>query len=167
VVGNRVSDQSVIGFRAAYKGRPVVKRIVVAILLVFVAWTGLGIILHGFVIGPRYDIPGLFRPEPQMIMWLGLLVNAVQAGVFVLTYAWLVRPKSVTAGLTMGILWGLASGVSMGFGSYSAMPIPLFMAVVWCLGTLIIDAVAGLLTGLIVRKDFRHPGSAAQSLEKN
>ena len=74
--------------------------------------------------------------------------------------------QRVTAGLTLGVLRGLASGVSMGFGSYGAMPIPLFMATVWCLGTLIINTVASLLTGLIVREDFRPRGSAAQNLEK-
>lgn len=134
------------------------KRILLAIVMVFLVWTCLSMVLHGFVIGKQYNIPGLFRPEQEMNGWLALLVYAVQSASLVLVYALLVRGKSPAAGLSLGILWGLADGVSMGFGSYSAMPIPLSMAVAWCVGTLVIYAAAGLLAGLIVRPG--KPGGA-------
>jgi len=38
----------------------------------------------------------------------------------------------------------------MGYGTYSVMPIPYIMALVWFLGTLVEAVLGGLLAGLMV-----------------
>ena len=44
-------------------------------------------------------------------------------------------------------------GVSMGFGTYCVMPIPVGLAIGWCLGSVVECLVAGLLVGLILKAD--------------
>ena len=127
------------------------KRVILAIVVVYVAYTGLSVLMHGVVLGKDYNIPGLFRPMEEMDARLRLAVNLVVVWAFVLVYARFVQPKTAMAGLGMGVLWGIAAGASMGLGSHSAMPIPFSMALTWCIGTFVQFAVAGLLTGLIVK----------------
>ena len=63
----------------------------------------------------------------------------------------LVTRKSLAAGLKLGALFGLASGISMGWGFYGFMPIPLSLAWGWFLGILINYVLAGALVGAIVK----------------
>ena len=49
-------------------------------------------------------------------------------------------------------MFGLVSGISMGYGSYSVMPIPYFMALSWFLGSLVEMGLAGWLMGVIVKE---------------
>ena len=50
-----------------------------------------------------------------------------------------------------GVLFGLASGIAMGFGSYSYMPITLALPWSWFLGSLVEATVAGAIVGAIVK----------------
>ena len=50
-----------------------------------------------------------------------------------------------------GALFGLGTGVSMGYGSYAAMPITAFIAHIWFFSTLIKMVLAGLIVGVIVK----------------
>ncbi len=127
------------------------KRVILAIVVVYVAYTGLSMVMHGVILGKSYEGNPVFRPMSEMMAGLSLAVNLIVVWAFVLVYARFVNPKSVAAGLGLGALWGIAAGVSMGLGSYSAEPIALNMAVVWCAGTFVQFTVAGLLTGLIVK----------------
>jgi hypothetical protein len=67
-------------------------------------------------------------------------------------FAWLVRPKSWAMGLSYGLIFGLGTGFSMGFGTYCVMPLPPFLAVAWFVGSVVEAAVAGLLVGWIVKE---------------
>lgn len=51
-----------------------------------------------------------------------------------------------------GFLYGIAVGVGMGYGTYSVMPIPYFMALTWFLGSVLEATLGGLLLGIIIRK---------------
>jgi len=129
-----------------------VKRIVIAIVVVFVAWAVLDMVVHGGILRKTYEeTSNLWRPMAEMKIGLMYLVTFVCAVSFVLAYALWVRPKSVARGLGFGLLWGIASGASMGFGSYSVMPIPIFMAVMWFTGMAAEMVVAGLVVGVIVK----------------
>jgi hypothetical protein len=75
----------------------------------------------------------------------------VTAASFVVIYAGLVHTRSGAMGLIYGLLFGLGTGASMGFGMYSVMPIPASLAVSWFFGTLVKSAVGGLLVGCIVK----------------
>ena len=128
------------------------KRIVIGILAVFVAWQVLDFVLHGLVLASTYrQTAELWRPMVEMKMGLMRVVGLVASVCFVCLYAWLVRPKSWAAGLSYGLIFGAANGFSMGFGTYSVMPLPESLAVAWCIGTIVETAVAGLLVGWIVK----------------
>lgn len=129
------------------------KRIVLAIVAVFVAWQVLDFVLHGLILASTYQATtNLWRPMPEMKMGLMRLVCLVAAVSFVCLYAWLVRPKSWAAGLSYGLIFGVGTGISMGFGTFCVMPIPQSLAMAWFIGTIVEAAVAGLLVGWIVKE---------------
>jgi len=49
-------------------------------------------------------------------------------------------------------VFGVGAGMSMGFGSYSVMPLPSAIAWWWFLGSVAEAVVAGWITGMIVKK---------------
>lgn len=129
------------------------KRIALGIIAVFVAWQVLDFVLHGLVLAATYQATAeLWRPLPEMKMGLMRLVCLVSAVCFVCLYAWLVQPKSWAVGLSYGLIFGVAAGISMGFGTFCVMPIPQNLALAWFLGTIVEAAVAGLLVGWIVKE---------------
>ncbi len=128
------------------------KRMVLAVVAVFVAWGVMDFVLHGVVLGPTYAATAsLWRPMAEMKMGLMYAVTLTVAACFVLSYGWLVGRKSVARGVMFGTLFGLASGMSMGWGTYCVMPIPLNLAVSWMVGTLIEGIVAGVIVGVVVK----------------
>jgi len=129
------------------------KRIVLGIVAVFVAWQVLDFLIHGVILKSTYgETASLWRPMEEMKMGLMRVVGLVAAVCFVCLYAWLVRPKSWAAGLSYGLIFGASTGFSMGFGTYSVMPVPPSLAMVWCVGSIVKTAVAGLLVGWIVKE---------------
>lgn len=128
------------------------KRTVLAVVAVFVAWSILDFILHGVLLQPTYmATASLWRPMEEMNMPLMYFVTLVVSTSFVLIYGLLVGQKSLVAGIEFGVLFGLASGISMGFGSYSYMPIPLMLAWSWFFGSLIQAIAAGAIVGAIIK----------------
>ena len=71
---------------------------------------------------------------------------------FVLIYALLIDKKSLMTGIKYGVIFGLAKGLTMGFGSYCYMPIPLMLAVSWFLAGLVEVAIAGAIVGAIIKR---------------
>ncbi len=129
-----------------------VKRIALAVVAVFIFWSILDFILHGLLLRSTYEATAnLWRPMNQMNMPLMYLVTLVFAACFVLIYGLMVKGKSLMSGVRFGALWGLATGISMGFGSYSYMPIPLMLAWSWFLGSWIEAIAAGAIVGAIVK----------------
>lgn len=129
------------------------KRTLFAVLVVFVVWTGVDFVIHGVILAPVYSTtPQLWRPLGEIKAGTMNFVVFISAASFVLVYAWLITGKSVRTAVKYGILFGIGSGISMGYGSYSAMPLPYSVAFWWFIGRLIEAVVAGWLTGLIVKQ---------------
>lgn len=129
------------------------KRIFLAVVAVFVAWSVLDFLIHGFILAQTYkETASLWRPMEQMKMGLMRVVVLIASAVFVCLYAFFVGKKSVATAVKFGVLFGLGAGISMGYGTYAVQPIPYKIAITWFLGTLVETTVAGLLTGLIVRE---------------
>jgi hypothetical protein len=130
----------------------IVKKFALAVVAVFVAWSVLDFFIHGLMLRSAYEATAsLWRPMGEMKMGLMYAVGAVGAAAFVGLYAAVVKPKSVAAGLKYGLLFGIATGVPMGFGTYCVMPIPVYMAFVWFGGSLIETVVGGAIAGAIIR----------------
>lgn len=131
-----------------------VNRMLLAIVAVFIAWSALDFIIHGVLLMPIYEATaGLWRPMDEMNMPLMYAVTLVFTVCFVLIYVLLVERRSLSSGILYGTLFGLATGVSMGFGSYTYMPIPLTLAVGWFFGVLVELIVAGAITGALLKTE--------------
>ena len=113
-----------------------VKRTIWAVVAVFIVWSILNFILHGLLLRSTSEATAsLWRPMDQMNVPLRYFVTLVITVCFVLIYEFLVTQKSLGSGIRFGALFGLATGISMGFGSYSVLPIPLTLAWTWFLGS--------------------------------
>ena len=127
------------------------KRIILAIIAVYVTWSVMDIIIHGFLLMPIYvETSSLWRPENEMKNGLLYLVTLVGAVGFVLIYNYF-KSKSIKTGLLYGLILGVTWGFSMGFGTYSYSPIPFTLAWSWFGATIVELLVAGLLVGVIVK----------------
>ena len=128
------------------------KRMILAVVLVFIAWSVLDFILHGLLLRSTYEATAnLWRPMDQMNMSIMYLVTFVFSACFVLIYGLLIEGQSLISGIQFGALLGLGTGISMGFGSYSFMPIPLSLAWSWFLGSWVEAVAAGAIAGAIVK----------------
>lgn len=130
------------------------KRTLLAIVAVFIAWSVLDIVIHGILLQSTYEATAsLWRPMDDMNMPLMYLVTLAYTTCFVAIYDLMISGKSFTTGIKYGVLFGLAAGISMGFGSYSYMPIPLALAWSWFFGILVEAIVAGALVGIILKPE--------------
>ncbi|CAK0762602.1 conserved membrane hypothetical protein [Gammaproteobacteria bacterium] len=128
------------------------KRAGLAVLAVFVIGSLLDFVLHGILLRSTYEATAnLWRPMKEMNLPLIYVVMLVFAACFVAIYTFLVDKKSLWSGIRLGFFFGLTTGVSMGFGSYSYMPIPMTLAVSWFLGSVIEITIAGAIVGAIMR----------------
>lgn len=128
------------------------KRTILAVLVVFVVWSVLDFVIHGLILQASYTATShLWRPMPEMKTNLLHVVVFIAALAFVLIYSWLVADISIASGLKYGLLFGLASGVSMGYGSYAVMPITYHIALVWFLGKLVEAVLGGITVARIIR----------------
>jgi hypothetical protein len=129
------------------------KRIALAVLAVFIAWSAMDFVIHGMVLASSYEATArLWRPMEEMKLWVMHLAGLITALAFVCIYALLIAEKGIGSGVKYGLLFGLGTGVSMGFGTYAFLPIPLYMAVAWFIGTLVETLVGGIIVGSIIRK---------------
>jgi hypothetical protein len=121
---------------------------------IFVAWTFLDVLAHRLVLARLYESSpgGLWRPASELSALLVTVVTFVLIAVFVAIYQFLVRPKSVAAGVRLGGLLGLALGVSAGFGTYIHSPIPLALAVGWFVHGVLKGLVGGVLLGAMIER---------------
>jgi len=128
------------------------KRASLAILAVFILGSLMDFVLHGILLRSTYEATAhLWRPIKEMNLPLIYAVMLVFSVCFVSLYGLLVDKKSLWAGVKLGFIFGLTTGVSMGFGSYSYMPIPMELAVSWFLGCLIEITILGGVVGAIMR----------------
>jgi hypothetical protein len=129
------------------------KKTILAIVAVFLAWSLLDIVIHQLILMGQYQATAsLWRPENEIMIGLIYLVTLVTAAVFVGIYSLLICRKEMGQAIRYGVLFGVAVGLGMGYGSYAVMPLTHTIALVWFLGTVVETTVAGVLLGLIVKE---------------
>jgi len=79
-----------------------------------------------------------------------LFSDGEKIGIIEGIYSLLVRPKSLGAGLVLGDFFGLALGISSGFGTFVHMPIPLTLAWGWFFAGWLKGLVAGGIIGAVI-----------------
>jgi len=131
----------------------VVKKTILSIFAVFIAWSVMDYVIHGVILRSSYAATAsLWRPMGEMktsLMYFSVMIASIT---FVLIYSLLISRKGISTGLKYGALFGLSAGVPMGYGSYSVMPIPYHMAFTWCFGSVVEAMVGGLILGWIIRE---------------
>ncbi len=128
------------------------KRTIWAVIAVFIALSILDFFIHGVLLKSAYQATAnLWRPEAEMKMPLMSAVTLIFSICFVFIYSYLIEPKSSTKGLQFGFIFGIGTGVSMGFGSYCYMPISLGLAFSWFIASFVEMTVAGIIVGLVVK----------------
>ena len=128
------------------------KNIVLAVIAVFVTWSVVDFVVHGIILAAAYSAsPQLWRPRAEMKMGLTYITVLIKSVVFVCIYAWCISNKSSKTAILYGLLFGIGSGVSMGYGSYAVMPMPYSMALTWFLGTVVETVAAGSIMGVILK----------------
>ena len=128
------------------------KKVLLGTLVVFVGWAILDFVLHVLILGSAYEAsPSLWRPDEEMKWWVMYFVLIVVAFVFTYIYARFFGARNTRNAITYGALWGLGAGMSMGYGSYSVMPLPYGIALAWFLGSIVEGAAAGFLLSLVVK----------------
>jgi len=131
-----------------------IKQVLVSVLAIFITWLILDFLLHRLLLRSTYDATsGLWRPENQMNIPLIYFVMFVLIISFVLIYGFLIDQKSLASGIRFGAIFGLAIGVSVGFGTYIHMPIPLILAWGWFLGGWIKALTAGAIVGVLIKQN--------------
>ena len=127
------------------------KKLLLATLGVFLAWSAMDFVIHGLILRSSYAATtSLWRPMGEMKMALMYFTVLISALAFVLIYSLFFSRKGIFTGLAYGLLFGIGTGLPMGYGSYSVMPIPYFMAFTWCFGSMIEAMVGGLIVGSIM-----------------
>ncbi len=128
------------------------KRSIAAIVVIFLVWQVLDFVIHGVLLMETYGKTAeLWRPMAEMKQGLMAVVKLISAACFVGLYALLVNPKSLVAGIKYGLILGLGTGITMGHGTYTYMPIPYHLALSWFGATIVQAVIAGALLGLIVK----------------
>jgi hypothetical protein len=129
------------------------KRFIGAVLSIFVFWNVVDFFVHGIILKAAYEeTASLWRPMEEMKMGLMYLVVLISAMVFVSIYKYLVTKKSMQKAILYSALYGFGASISVGYGSYTVMPIPYTMALIWFLNMFIRTVLAGVLLGLIIKE---------------
>ena len=131
-----------------------IKQILFSVLAIFIAWSIFDFLLHRLLLRSTYEAnASLWRPEDQLNLPLIYLVIFVLIVSFVLFYGFLINQKSLASGIRFGAIFGLFIGVSVGFGTYIHMPIPLILAWGWFLGGWIKAITAGAIVGALIKQN--------------
>jgi len=129
------------------------KKVLLSGFLVFVMWSVLDFIIHGVILKDSYEATAqLWRPMSEMKMGVMYMTVLISALAFASIYGWLIRRKGLGTGVKYGLLYGIGMGIGMGYGTYSVMPIPYHMALIWFLGTFVEVTLGGCLLALIIRE---------------
>lgn len=121
-------------------------------LAVLVVWAITDYIIHSVLLMGAYEATQeLWRPMGEMKMWLIYVVELITIVVLIYLYDKMIAGKSLMTGLKFGVLYGIAAGVGMGYGTYAVQPLPYSLALTWFLGTVVQAALAGLIIGALVK----------------
>jgi hypothetical protein len=129
-----------------------IARVLLSLISIVFFWALFDSIFHRLILAPLYEKTAhLWRPFEQMNRALISIVTLGLASFFVLTFALLIRPKSLQAGMEFGALAGMALGLAAGFGTYIHSPIPLRLAWGWFIRGWLKAFAAGVIVGLLIR----------------
>jgi hypothetical protein len=139
-----------------------IKRSVLAGVLVYVAWAIMDYLLHGILLKSIYEASApLLRPLTEMKITLINVVKVILIACFILIYQRLITTKSLWVAIQYGTIYGLATGAAAGFGTYIHSPISLTLAWAWFAAGLAKMVVAGVIIGMFMKTPEREAPNQA------
>ena len=128
------------------------KRVAAAIVSVYVVLEAMDFLIHNVLLSKAYAASAqLWRPQAEMKMGLMFLVTFIFVVCFVMVFTRFFKEKNVKTGTLYGLIFGIGTGASMGYGTYAAMPLPYYIALSWFLSSVVEMTVAGAILGLIAK----------------
>lgn len=135
-----------------------IKRWILASVAVFAVIFVLEFLIHGMLLARLYqETANVWRPEGDLtrlmpLMWLGYAVFSL---FFTLIYTkgYEQGKSGLAQGLRYGIYVGFLLASMTSFGWYVVLPIPAGLACAWFAAGLVESVAAGIVTGLILRKE--------------
>ena len=131
------------------------KKVIYATIGIFVVWSIWDYLIHGVLLQDLYDqTKNLWRPMEEIRSnWWMYLISLTCA--FIFSWLWCCNTgkdhKTIKGGAIFGTKIGLIFGLSMGFGMFAVMPIPLSLATAWFFSSLIAYILAGLIAASIIK----------------
>jgi hypothetical protein len=131
------------------------KRMLIAWLVVFVAWMAGSFIVHGVLLGAEYSqLPNLFRqpPEAQKYFPLMILAHVIMSGAFVWIYARGAEARPWPGqGLRFGVAAALLTVVPWYLIYYVVQPMPGATVAKQIAFDAVLVVILGLLAALVCR----------------
>ena len=130
------------------------KRVALAVGAVFLAMFVLEFVIHEVLLGELYkQTASVWRPAEQMGRYMGHMILSyfIYSVFFVIIYGkgYEAGKPGVGQGLRFGMLMGLLQAPAGALIWYSVLPIPASLAFSWLAGGLALNAVLGLVAGVL------------------
>jgi len=114
------------------------KRVSGVIVAIYVVMEAMDFLIHKVLLSKAYAVSAqLWRPEAEMRMYLMFFFAFIFVVCFVLVFTRFFKEKSVKTGALYALIFGIGTGVSMEYGTYSFMPIPYYIALSWFLASIV------------------------------
>ena len=129
------------------------KKYVLAVVVVFIAIELMNMIFHGVLLSGLYkESAAIWRPDMMKYMWIMYISTICQSIGFVYIYYKLVSGKSPFRGVWYGLSFGFTVGAGMGGATYGMIAMPGALAVSWFCGSVVIFGIAGWIAALIIKE---------------
>lgn len=136
-------------------------------IVVFIAFLIMDFIFHNLILAGLYEKVEFIRDSSEWNLWVGVIMILLTSFLFAFIYFKFVGKKSLIRGIGYGLYLGLALGLVMGYGMYTIMPIPYWLAFSWFITCIVELTVSGFLAGLLIKEpaEKEHTESTSSSHE--
>ena len=131
-----------------------IKRFIIASVVVFVAASILGFLIHNVILMGTYEsLTGIWRAKADMtsLMWIMYPVGLVVSFLFVYIFTKGYEGKGILEGLRYGIWIGLFVNLPAAFSQYVVYPIPFSLAIQWFIYGMLEFIIIGLVAAAIYK----------------
>ena len=131
------------------------RRVFLAAAVAFLAYMAMGIVVHGFWLGPTYEslIGDVWRPQAELTAkaWIVQGTTVIFCWIFAYLFARFYRGGGWQEGLWFGTLAYFFVGFQAVFHAYATYPLPLDLVLKWFLAGLPMFMILGVLVSIVYR----------------
>lgn len=129
-----------------------IKRYLIAVAAVYVAFQVMDIIIHWVILSPVYaTLASLWRQDMMSYMWIMYIAGLIMTFLFIYIFIKGYEGKGIMEGIRFGLVIGLFMQIPSAFGGYAMYPIPFSLALQWFIYGMIEFIVAGIIAAAIYR----------------